>query len=87
MFAGEGWGRASVDSKVERGGDIRHAGEVYGLVALGTRDVDQKLFGNRVRDRVVIGHDRSVEGNGRETAWQRQRTEQRKEMNAGLHRS
>ena len=74
-----------MDSKIKSGSNVRHTGEVYGLVAFGTGNVDLELFGNRVGDGLVIDHRRSVERNGSETARQRQGTEQSKDMNSGLH--
>ena len=68
MFAGEGRGRARVDSKVERGGDIRHAGKVYGLVAFGPSDIDQQLLRNRVGDGIVVGEDGAIECRRRKAA-------------------
>ena len=56
--SGERRRRAGTDSEIECRRDVRHAGEVDGLVAFSTSDVDEKLFGNGVRDGLIVGHRR-----------------------------
>lgn len=59
---------SGADTEIERRRDIRYAGEVNRLVMLGTCDIDKQLFGNGIRHRVVIGDDRTIQGDWRQTA-------------------
>ena len=45
---------AGADTEIERRGDIRDAGEVNRLMLMGAGDVDEQLFGNGIRDRLII---------------------------------
>jgi hypothetical protein len=41
------------DTEIERRGDIRNAGEVNRLMLMGASDVDEQLFGDGIRDRLI----------------------------------
>lgn len=59
---------ACADTEIERRGDIRDAGEVNRLVLMGAGDVDEQLFGDGIRDRLIVARHGAIQRNGREAA-------------------
>ncbi len=57
-----------IHPEVKCGGDVRHAGEVYRLMVMGARNIDEQLFGQGVGDRLIISYDRAVERDRRKAA-------------------
>jgi hypothetical protein len=65
--AGKGWRRGGRETKIERRGDIGHAGKVNRLMVLRSRDVYELLLRLRLGNGVVIGDDGSSQGDRRKT--------------------
>ena len=55
---------ARADTEIERRGDIRHAGEVNRLMLMGAGDVDEQLFGDGIRDRLIIARHGAIQRDG-----------------------
>lgn len=68
-------GRSGIHAEVERRGDIRDAGEVDGLMAMGAGNIDEQLRGDGIRHRLIVRGHRPIQRDRRQTAGQRQATE------------
>ena len=59
---------AGADTEIECRGDIRDAGEVNRLMLMGAGDVDEQLFGDGIRDRLIIGRHGAIQRDRGEAA-------------------
>ena len=57
-----------VDTEIERRGDIRDAGKVNRLMLMGAGDVDEQLFGDGIRNRLIIARHCAIQREGGEAA-------------------
>jgi len=54
--------------EIERYGDILDAGEMNRLMLMGAGDVDEQLFGDSIRDRLIIARHGAIQRDGGEAA-------------------
>lgn len=61
--------------KIKRRRDVGNAGEVNRLMMLCSGDIDEQLLGLRFSDGIVVGDHRSSQGDRREAAREKEKTE------------